>query len=94
MQVNYLKEFGLSNEELGKLLAFKPHLMGCSIENKLKPLVKFLYYLGIRQDGMKRMLMVKPIVFCLDLETVIAPKVQDYLDIASPLKLTKLDELS
>ncbi|KAI4367671.1 hypothetical protein MLD38_023380 [Melastoma candidum] len=44
-QVNYLKEFGLSNEELGRLLAFKPHLMGSSIENRLKPLVKFLYYL-------------------------------------------------
>lgn len=49
--------------------------MGCSIEQRWKPLVKYLYYLGVRRDGMKRMLMVKPMIFCVDLETTIAPKV-------------------
>lgn len=75
LQVNYLKEFGLSTECVGKLLAFKPQLMASSIEDRWKPLVKYLYYLGINQDGMRRMLVIKPMVFCIDLETVIVPKV-------------------
>ena len=74
-QVQYLKEFGLSTEDVGRLLAFKPQLMGCSIEERWRPLVKYLYYLGVRRDGMKRILIVKPMVFCIDLETTIAPKV-------------------
>ncbi|RRT83806.1 hypothetical protein B296_00008347 [Ensete ventricosum] len=72
--VQYLKEFGLSTEDVGRLLAFKPHLMGCSIEERWRPLVKYLYYLGVQRDGMKRILIVKPVVFCIDLETTIAPK--------------------
>lgn len=75
IQVSYLKEFGIGTEEVGKLIAFKPQLMGCSIEEKLKPFVKYLYYHGISRDGMKRILMSKPIVFCIDLETTIVPKV-------------------
>ncbi|KAG2631534.1 hypothetical protein PVAP13_2NG242275 [Panicum virgatum] len=80
-KVQYLKEFGLSNEELGRLLAFKPQLMACSIEERWKPLVKYLYHLNVSRDGMKRMLLVQPTIFCLDLETVIAPKVQFLQDI-------------
>lgn len=49
--------------------------MGCSIEGRWKPLVKYLYYLGVRRDGMRRILTVKPMIFCVDLETTIAPKV-------------------
>jgi hypothetical protein len=78
IQVNYLKEFGLSSEDVGRLLAFKPQLMGCSIEERWKPLVKYLYYLGISRDGMKRMLVIKPMVFCVDLEQTIVPKVYNY----------------
>lgn len=75
IQVNYLKEFGLSTECVGKLLAFRPQLMGCSIEERWKPLVKYLYYLGISRDGMRRMLTIKPMVFCFNFETTIVPKV-------------------
>lgn len=53
--------------------------MGCSIEERWKPLVKYLYYLGISRDGMKRMLLIKPMVFCVDLEETIVPKVLDVL---------------
>ena len=74
-QVNYLKDFGLKSEDVGKLLAFKPRLMGCSIEEGWKPLVKYLYYYGITRDGMRRMLVVKPMVFCIDMQTNIVPKV-------------------
>ena len=63
-----MKDFGLSDTDVGKLLAFKPQLMACGIEERWKPLLKFLYYLGIDQGGMKRMLVVKPMVFCVDLE--------------------------
>lgn len=75
VQAQYLKEFGLNTEDVGRLFALKPQLMGCSIEERWKPLVKFLYYLGVRRDGMKRILLVKPMIFCVDLETTIAPKV-------------------
>lgn len=75
IQVNYLKEFGLSYEDVGKLLAFRPQLMGCGIEERWKPLVKYLYYHGITRDGMRRMLTIKPILFCVDLEKTIVPKV-------------------
>lgn len=74
-QVNYLKEFGLQIEDVGKLLAFRPQLMACSIEEHWKPLVKYLYYYGITRNGMKRMLVIKPMVFCADLEKTIVPKV-------------------
>lgn len=75
VQVTFLKEFGLSAEDVGRLLAFRPHLMGCSIGERWKPLVKYLYYLGVSRDGMRRMLVIKPMVFCFDLETTIVPKV-------------------
>lgn len=74
-QVSYLKEFGLGDEDVGKLIAFKPHLMGCSIEERWKPLIKYFYYLGISRDGIKRILIVKPMVFCVDLESIIVAKV-------------------
>ncbi|KAM7261776.1 hypothetical protein ACFE04_020853 [Oxalis oulophora] len=73
-KVNYLKEFGLNHEQVGRLLAFKPQLMGCSIEDRWKPLVKFLYYLGVTRNGMRRMLTIKPMVFCVDMEDTIMPK--------------------
>lgn len=75
MQVAYLKEFGLNNEDVGRLLAFKPQLMICSIEDRWNPLVKYFYYLGISKDGMRRILNMKPMVFCVDLEKTIVPKV-------------------
>lgn len=65
----------MSAEEVGRLLAYKPQLMACSIEEQWRPLVKYLYYLGVRRDGMKRILMAKPVIFCVDLERTIAPKV-------------------
>lgn len=65
----------MSTVDVRRLLAYKPQLMGCSIEERWKPLVKYLYYLGVRRDGMKRILMVKPMVFCVDLESTIVPKV-------------------
>lgn len=75
IQVAFIKEFGLSTEEVGRLLAFKPQLMACSIEQRWKPLVKYFYYLGISKDGMRRILTIKPMVFCIELESIIAPKV-------------------
>ena len=68
-------DFGLSEKDVGRLLAFKPQLMVCGIEERWKPLLKYLYYLGIDRDGMRRMLVIKPMVFCVDLETTIVPKV-------------------
>ncbi|KAG6413389.1 hypothetical protein SASPL_126098 [Salvia splendens] len=81
LKAAYLKEFGLTDEDLGRLLAHKPQLMACSIEDGWKPLVKYFYYLGISKDGMRRILIFKPIIFCIDLESTIAPKVQFLLDI-------------
>lgn len=75
IQVLYLMKFGLSNEDVGRLLAFRPELMRCSIEERWKPLVKYLYYLGVSKDGMRRILTIKPMVFCADLESTIVPKV-------------------
>lgn len=75
IQVAYLKDFGLNNEDVGRLLAFKPQLMACSIEVRWMPLVKYFYYLGISKDGMRRILTMKPMVFCVDLENTIVPKV-------------------
>ncbi|XP_020551651.1 transcription termination factor MTERF2, chloroplastic isoform X2 [Sesamum indicum] len=80
-KVAYLKDFGLNNEDVGRLLAFKPQLMACSIEDRWRPLVKYFYYLGISRDGMRRILTMKPMVFCVDLENTIVPKVQFLRDI-------------
>ncbi|KAI3953193.1 hypothetical protein MKX01_042188 [Papaver californicum] len=55
--------------------------MSCSIEERWKPLVKYLCYLGVRRDGMRRILTLKPMVFCVDLESTIAPKVRFLQDI-------------
>ncbi|KAL2927462.1 Transcription termination factor MTERF2 chloroplastic [Bienertia sinuspersici] len=79
--VNYIKDFGLDEEGVGRLLAFKPQLMVCDIEERWKPLLKFLYYLGINRDGMRRMLVIKPMVFCVDLESTIVPKVRFLQDL-------------
>ena len=81
-----MKEFGLGNEDVGRLLAFRPQLMGCSIEERWKPLVKYLYYLGISRDGMRRILTIKPIVFCFDLESNIVQKVWPFILVSIKLK--------
>ncbi|KAL0365522.1 UNVERIFIED_CONTAM: Transcription termination factor MT, chloroplastic [Sesamum angustifolium] len=75
------ERFWLNNEDVGRLLAFKPQLMACSIEDRWRPLVKYFYYLGISRDGMRRILTMKPMVFCVDLENTIVPKVQFLRDI-------------
>lgn len=82
LQVDFLKEFGLSNEEVGRLIAFKPQLMVCSIEQRWKPLVKYFYYLGISKDGMRRILTLKPMIFCVDLKSIIVPKVSMLYDLS------------
>lgn len=82
LQVDFLKEFGLSNEEVGRLIAFKPQLMVCSIEQRWKPLVKYFYYLGISKDGMRRILTLKPMIFCVDLKSIIVPKVSKLYDLS------------
>ncbi|KAH9306368.1 hypothetical protein KI387_010772, partial [Taxus chinensis] len=70
----YLKEFGLSNTDLGRLIALRPHLLSCNIEEEWKPLVKYLYYLGVQRSGMRRLLIKEPSIFCLNLRENIAPK--------------------
>lgn len=49
--------------------------MGCGIEEKFKPLVKYFYYLGISKDGMRRILVTRPVLFCVDFENTIVSKV-------------------
>ncbi|KAK3022046.1 hypothetical protein RJ639_047436 [Escallonia herrerae] len=79
MVYDYPKVLGyLSLEEMNE----KPQLMGCSIEERWKPLVKYLYYHRVSRDGMRRILIVKPMVFCVDLESNIVPKVQFLRDIS------------
>ncbi|KAG5526527.1 hypothetical protein RHGRI_032714 [Rhododendron griersonianum] len=41
----------ISYEDVGRLLAFRPELLRCSIEERWKPLVKYLYYLGVLKDA-------------------------------------------
>lgn len=91
-QVNYIKDFGLGDEDVGRLLAFKPQLMACGIEERWKPLLKYLYYLGINRDGMRRMLVIKPMVFCVDLETTIVQKVVYYLPPSVILLLSLINQ--
>ncbi|KAL5169148.1 Transcription termination factor MTERF2, chloroplastic [Glycine soja] len=67
-KVNYLKEFGLQSKDVVRLIAFRPQLMACSIDERWKPLVK-------------RMLTIKPMVFCADLQMTIVPKVRFFEDI-------------
>ncbi|KAL9275938.1 Transcription termination factor MTERF2, chloroplastic-like protein, partial [Drosera capensis] len=64
----------VNNEKMGRLLPFKPHPMVCGIEEKWKPLIKYLYYLGVSSDGLRKILVTRPIVLCVDLEETIVPK--------------------
>ncbi|KAG4994004.1 hypothetical protein JHK86_030831 [Glycine max] len=38
-KANYLKEFGLQSKDVVRLIAFRPQLMACSIDERWKPLV-------------------------------------------------------
>ena len=75
LQLNYLRSFGLDDENLGKALACKPQLIACDIEEGWKPLIKLFYYLGVDGYGLRKILVIQPSVFCLSLSTNVAPKV-------------------
>lgn len=64
--------------------------MACSIDEQWKPLVKYLYYYGITRDGMRRMLTIKPMVFCADLQKTIVPKVCKHFLLFSFIRLVRL----
>ncbi|GMH13438.1 hypothetical protein Nepgr_015279 [Nepenthes gracilis] len=48
-KVNYLMEFGFNNEAVGRLLAFKPQLMVCSIEENGNPSLSTSTTLGFAE---------------------------------------------
>lgn len=75
-KLEYLKDFGLDDHSLGKVIASKPQLIACSIEDGWKPLIKLLYYLGVDGYGLRRIISVEPSVFCLNLAENIAPKIR------------------
>jgi mTERF domain-containing protein len=75
VQVNYLKELGVHDAVLVKILASAPQLLACDIEESWDKLLRYFYYLQIELAGVRRILGVNPSVFCLNLEENIAPKV-------------------
>lgn len=74
--MKYLKEFGIDNRDLGRLISSRPRLLACNVEEEWKPLVKYLFYLGVQRSGMKRLLTKEPSIFLLNLRNNIAPKVR------------------
>lgn len=80
-KLDYLKGFGLDDSTLGEVLASKPQLIACSIEEDWKPLVKLFYFLGIDGYGLRKILKVTPSVFCLNIANNIAPKIRFLRDV-------------
>ena len=73
-QVEYLRQLGIVDAIIGKMIATRPQLLACDIED-WRTLVKYFQVLGVQKLGIQRILSVHPSVFCMNLEKNIAPKV-------------------
>lgn len=59
--LNYLKDLGLTDDDLGKLLKKFPEVLGCSLENEMKPNVQILEKeWGIKGKTLKNLLLRNP----------------------------------
>lgn len=59
--LSYLKDLGLTDDDLGKLLKKFPEVLGCSLENELKPNVQILgKEWGIKGKTLKNLLLRNP----------------------------------
>ncbi|CAM6127598.1 unnamed protein product [Calypogeia fissa] len=76
LKVDYLRQIGIDNAGLVKILASSPQLLACNIEESWARLLRYFYFLRIEISGVRRILVVNPSVFCLNLEENIAPKVK------------------
>jgi mTERF domain-containing protein len=75
VQVEYLRQLGIVDAIIGKMIATRPQLLACDIED-WRTLVKYFQFLGVQKSSIQRILSVHPSVFCMNLEKNIAPKVK------------------
>lgn len=73
-QVEYLRQLGIVDAIIGKMIATRPQLLACDVEG-WRTLVKYFQVLGVQKLGIQRILSVHPSVFCMNLEKNIALKV-------------------
>lgn len=77
-QVDYLRQIGLEDEVLRRVIVSTPQLLACSIGESWDKLLRYFHFLRIELSGIRRILGVQPEVFCLNLADTIAPKVRRF----------------
>ncbi|XP_019170656.1 PREDICTED: transcription termination factor MTERF2, chloroplastic [Ipomoea nil] len=69
-----LTKAGVSQRNVGKVIAFQPELLGCSIAHKLDPNVKYFLSLGIPLRKLGEMIADYPLILRYDIEKHLRPK--------------------
>lgn len=75
LQVDCLTGILSDHNAVVRVIAERPQLLACSVEEDWTPLIKYFYFLGIDIFGIRRILACNPAAFCLNIQENIAPKV-------------------
>jgi len=76
MQVRFLLETaGVTEANVGKVIALQPRLIGCSMSNKLQPLVEYFLNHQLRRDQLGTMVADFPMLLKYNV-SIIKPKLE------------------
>eukprot|EP01018_Ginkgo_biloba_P021785 Gb_10479 [translate_table: standard] len=73
--VQYLRELGVKDAAMGKVITLSPQVISLNCEEKLKPVIKFLWSAGLDQERDMEMLLVRNAqILCCSIEKNLRPK--------------------
>ncbi|KAF3435200.1 hypothetical protein FNV43_RR22287 [Rhamnella rubrinervis] len=75
--VDFLYEMGLSAASIGKILTRFPQIIGCSVEDKLRPIAEYFRFLGV---NVAVLFLKSPSILGCSLETNLKPVTEFFLE--------------
>ena len=80
-KLKWLRHLGLSHDQVSKVVAASPAILGLSIEQNLKPKVQWLLDLGLSKTQAAKAVATSPAILGLSIEQNLKPKAQWLLDL-------------
>ena len=79
--MQWLLDLGLTKSQVAKAVATSPQILGCSLEQNLKPTVQWLLDLGLTKSQVAKAVADHPPILWLSMEQNLQPTVQWFLDL-------------
>ncbi|KAJ7521357.1 hypothetical protein O6H91_19G049900 [Diphasiastrum complanatum] len=72
--VEYMKEFNMTDQDIGILIRNHPQILTCNVDKNLKPKVSLLMELGVDRKGIHTVMRKQPQLFGSSMENSLKPK--------------------